>query len=43
MIDLFSLGVSHGLIMLAAWRLMTRDDLNRDDAVAAPDGAQRDA
>jgi len=28
MIDLFSLGVSHGLIMLAAWRLLSRADLD---------------
>ena len=33
MIDLFSLAVSHGLMMLAAWRLLGRDDLDRD-----PDG-----
>jgi hypothetical protein len=32
MIDLFSLGVSHGLIILAAWRLLSRDDLDREDA-----------
>jgi hypothetical protein len=30
MIDLFALGVSHGLIALAAWRLLWRDDLDRD-------------
>ena len=30
MIDLFSLAVSHGLMMLAAWRLLSRDDLDRD-------------
>ena len=35
MIDLFSLGVSHGLILLAAWRLLSRDDLDRDDAAPA--------
>ena len=49
MIDLFSLGVSHGLIMLAAWRLLARADLDRDDLdqnntkSAAPDGARSDA
>jgi len=44
MIDLFSLGVSHGLIMLAAWRLLARADLDRDDiAPRAPDGARSDA
>jgi len=38
MIDLFSLAVSHGLMMLAAWRLLARDDLDRDGEVAG-DGA----
>ena len=32
MIDLFSLGLSHGLMMLAAWRLLFRDDLDRETA-----------
>jgi hypothetical protein len=39
MIDLFSLAVSHGLMMLAAWRLLGRDDLDRepdDGATPAP-------
>lgn len=36
MIDLFSLGLSHGLMMLAAWRLLARDDLDRDPAAAVP-------
>lgn len=31
MIDLFSLAVSHGLILLAAWRLLWREDLDRED------------
>ena len=44
MIDLFSLGVSHGLIMLAAWRLLACQYLDRDDlAPAAVDGACSDA
>jgi len=30
MIDLFALAVSHGLMLLAAWRLLSRDDLDRD-------------
>ena len=34
MIDNFALGLSHGLLMLAAWRLLSRPDL--DDAVAPP-------
>lgn len=35
MIDLFSLGISHGLMMLAAWRLLTRDDLDREETPSA--------
>lgn len=30
MIDLFSLGLTHGLLLLAAWRLLTRKDLDRE-------------
>ncbi len=30
MIDLFSLGLSHGLMMLVAWRLLRRPDLDRE-------------
>jgi len=32
MIDLFSLGLSHGLMLLAAWRLLSRPDLEDDAA-----------
>jgi hypothetical protein len=32
MIDLFSLGLSHGLMLLAAWRLLSRPDLEDDKA-----------
>ena len=35
MIDNFALALSHGLILLAAWRLVQRPDL--DDDAAAPD------
>jgi hypothetical protein len=35
MIDNFALLVSHGLMLLAAWRLLSRPDLN-DPAAAAP-------
>ena len=35
MIDNFALGLSHGLLLLAAWRLMFRPDLD-DDRIAAP-------
>ena len=36
MIDNFALALSHGLLLLAAWRLMTRPDL--DDPAAPPPG-----
>ena len=32
MIDSFALGLSHGLMLLAAWRLLGRPDLNADQA-----------
>jgi hypothetical protein len=35
MIDNFALGLSHGLLLLAAWRLLSRPDLN-DDGAATP-------
>jgi hypothetical protein len=35
MIDSFALLLSHGLILLAAWRLVQRPDL--DDDAAAPE------
>ncbi|MET0250365.1 MAG: hypothetical protein ABW164_11645 [Sphingobium sp.] len=37
MIDAFTLLVTHGLIFLAAWRLMKRDDLDRDPPVGETD------
>jgi hypothetical protein len=40
MIDLFSLGLSHGLMLLAAWRLLQRPDLNDDNAKPGDDGAR---
>ena len=41
MIDNFALALSHGLILLAFWRLLWRPDLE-DDAMPAPP-EQRDA
>lgn len=35
MIDNFALALSHGLILLAAWRLVQRPDLD-DDGVPPP-------
>ena len=37
MIDNFALALSHGLMLLAAWRLLSRPDLD-DDAAAPPSG-----
>jgi hypothetical protein len=31
-IDNFSLGITHALMLLAAWRLLSRPDLEDDDA-----------
>ena len=31
MIDYFALGLTHALMALAAWRLMTRADLDSED------------
>jgi hypothetical protein len=35
MIDNFALAISHGLILVAAWRLVRRPDLDDDDAPRA--------
>ena len=45
MIDNYALALSHGLILLMAWRLLSRSDLDDDDGkkrptfAAAPDAA----
>lgn len=36
MIDNFSLALSHGLMLLAAWRLIFRPELDDDRAAPAP-------
>lgn len=43
MIDTFSLLVSHGLIMLALWRLLSRNDLDRESADSTAGGDTPDA
>lgn len=43
MIDTLSLLVSHGVILLAAWRLLSRPDLDRDPPPAAPQEPVGDA
>lgn len=37
MIDNFVLALTHGLMLLAAWRLLSRPDL-QDDGAPPPDG-----
>ena len=41
MIDNFALALSHGLILLAAWRLVRRPDLDDDDAPPPAPGAKQ--
>ena len=36
MIDNFALALSHGLLLLAAWRLLSRADLDDPDEPAPP-------
>ncbi len=38
MIDNFALGLTHGLLILAAWRLLFRPDLDDPAAPAEPQG-----
>jgi hypothetical protein len=40
MIDNFSLALTHGLMLLAAWRLLSRPGLDDDDA-RPEDGGRR--
>jgi hypothetical protein len=41
MVDNFALAVSHGLILLAFWRLLQRPDLEDDDAPPRPPSRSR--
>jgi hypothetical protein len=36
MIDNFALGLSHGLLLLVAWRILFRPDLEDDDSPPTP-------
>ena len=36
MIDNFALGLTHGLMLLAAWRLLSRSDLDDDRTPGPP-------
>ena len=40
MIDNFALALSHALILLAAWRLLFRADLDADEAVPPSTGGK---
>jgi hypothetical protein len=40
MIDNFALGLTHGLMLLAAWRLLSRADLDDDKAPPTPETGQ---
>jgi hypothetical protein len=42
-IDLLSLGITHALLMIAAWRLVRRPELDRETGGAAAPGTSRDA
>jgi hypothetical protein len=41
MIDNFALALSHGLLLLAAWRLLWRPDLDDDSVPPPPPPAER--
>jgi len=41
MIDNFALALTHGLMLLAAWRLLTRPDLDGEAPPAPPPRARR--
>jgi hypothetical protein len=40
MVDIFALALSHGLILLALWRLVGRADLDGDLPAAAPPASE---
>ena len=37
MVDYFTLALSHGLLIIALWRIVQRDDLDRDPEDAPQD------
>jgi hypothetical protein len=41
MIDNFALALSHGLLLLAAWRLLARPDLDDDDGAERRPGSRQ--
>jgi hypothetical protein len=34
MVDIFALTLSHGLLLFAVWKLLQRDDLDREEPAA---------
>ncbi|WP_200909683.1 MULTISPECIES: hypothetical protein [unclassified Sphingomonas] len=42
MIDNFSLGLTHVLMLFAVWRLLRRDDLDREGEVESMQRAKKD-
>ena len=40
MIDFFALALSHGLLALACWRILRRDDLDEESVAPAPEPAE---
>lgn len=36
MVDYFAIAVTHGVMALALWRLLQRDDLDREEGDEAP-------
>ena len=43
MVDYLALALTHGLLALAGWRLLWRDDLDRDTPPAADGAAEPDS
>jgi len=39
MVDFFAIGLTHGLLALAAWRLLLSDALDQDPSAQPPEGA----
>jgi hypothetical protein len=40
MVDIFALALSHGLILLALWRIINRNDLDGDLPASAPESGE---
>lgn len=42
LVNIFTIVLTHALMLLAAWRLLFRDDLDRDSPVVEEDGEDAD-